>query len=209
MICIILLGPPGAGKGTQGQLIASQFSIPAISTGEIFRAHVASGTALGHSAKAFLDAGDLVPDALTCAMLAERLADPDTQNGFLLDGFPRSTVQAELLQDMLAEHGHRLYRVVELQVDEAKLVQRLSTRRVVVDGRSVQRDDDAPDTVRHRLEVYRRQTASLTSWYDALGLLSRVDADGDVDEVTARILALFGGELPVRPPVRVAEDRPR
>jgi adenylate kinase len=146
---------------------------------------------LGQSAKRFLDAGDLVPDAVTCAMLSERLAEPDTAAGFLLDGFPRTTAQAELLQDMLAERGHQLSRVIELQVHEAELVERLSTRRVIVDGRPLQRDDDAPDTVRHRLEVYRHQTAPLTAWYDALGVLSRVDASGDVDEITARILDSF------------------
>jgi adenylate kinase len=191
MVCILLLGPPGAGKGTQGRLIAARLSIPAISTGDIFRSHVTAGTSLGRSAKRFLDTGDLVPDAVTCAMLSERLTDPDTAGGFLLDGFPRTTAQAELLQDMLAERGQQLSRVIELQVHEAELVDRLSARRVVVDGASVQRDDDAPDTVRHRLEVYRRQTAPLTAWYDSLGVLSRVDASGDVDEITERILDEF------------------
>jgi adenylate kinase len=191
MICVLLLGPPGAGKGTQGQLIAGRLSIPAISTGDIFRSHVAAGTRLGLSAKGYLDAGDLVPDAITGAMLAERLAEPDTTAGFLLDGFPRTTAQAEQLQSMLADRGHDLTRVIELQLDEVQLVHRLSARRVVVDGRSVQRDDDAPDTVRHRLEVYRQQTAPLSAWYDVLGLLSRVDASGDVEEVTERILGCF------------------
>jgi adenylate kinase len=191
MVCVLLLGPPGAGKGTQGRLIAARLSIPAISTGDIFRAHVAAGTPLGQSAKRFLDTGDLVPDAITCAMLSERLTEPDTGAGFLLDGFPRTTEQAELLQDMLAERGHQLSRVIELQVHEAELTERLAARRVVVDGRPVQRDDDAPDTVRHRLEVYRRQTAPLTAYYESLGVLSRVDASGDVDEITARILDSF------------------
>jgi adenylate kinase len=191
MICVLMLGPPGAGKGTQSHLIASRLAVPAISTGDIFRSHVAAGTPLGQSAEQFLTAGDLVPDAVTSAMLAERLAQPDTASGFLLDGFPRTIVQAELLQVMLAERGQELTRVVELQVDEAALVERLSARRVMTDGQSVQRRDDSPDTVRHRLEVYRRQTAPLSDWYDSRGLLSRIDASGDVDEITLRILGLL------------------
>jgi adenylate kinase len=188
MVCVLLLGPPGAGKGTQGQLIAVRLSIPAISTGDIFRSHVAAGTPLGQSAKAYLEAGDLVPDTVTCAMLSERLNEPDAVAGFLLDGFPRTTAQAEQLQAIMAERGHELTRVIELHVEEAEVVERLASRRVVIDGRSVQRADDAADTVRHRLEVYRQQTAPLSAWYDSLGLLSRVDASGDVDEVTTRIL---------------------
>jgi len=198
MVCVLLLGPPGAGKGTQGQLIAGRLAIPAISTGDIFRSHVAAGTPLGQSASGFLDAGDLVPDAITCAMLSERLTEPDIQAGFLLDGFPRTMAQAELLQVMLAERGHELSRVIELHVDEAELVTRLSARRVVIDGRSVQREDDAPDTVRHRLEVYRRQTAPLSEWYDSLGLLSRIDASGDVADITERILGAFAPAGDVR-----------
>ena len=198
MVCVLLLGPPGAGKGTQGQLIAGRLAIPAISTGDIFRSHVAAGTPLGQSARGFLDAGDLVPDAITCAMLSERLTEPDIQAGFLLDGFPRTMAQAELLQVMLAERGHELSRVIELHVDEAELVTRLSARRVVIDGRSVQREDDAPDTVRHRLEVYRRQTAPLSEWYDSLGLLSRIDASGEVADITERILGAFAPAGDVR-----------
>ncbi|WP_299960524.1 adenylate kinase [uncultured Modestobacter sp.] len=191
MVCLLLLGPPGAGKGTQGQLVASRLSIPPISTGDTFRAHVAAGTPLGLSARGYLEAGDLVPDAVTCAMLSERLTEPDTAAGFLLDGFPRTTAQAEALQGILAERGHELTRVIELQVGAAELVERLSARRVVIDGQSLQRSDDTPDTIRHRLEVYQRETVPLSDWYGSLGLLSRVDASGDVDEVTARILDSF------------------
>jgi adenylate kinase len=192
MVCVVLLGPPGSGKGTQGQLVAGRLSIPAISTGDIFRSHVAAGTPLGRSAQVFIDGGDLVPDSITCAMVGERLDQADTTGGFLLDGFPRTKAQAELLQGMLAERGHELTRVIELRVDEAELVDRLSARRVFVDGQSVQRNDDAPETIRHRLEVYRQQTAPLSDWYEAAGLLSRIDASGDVDEITGRLLDSLG-----------------
>ncbi|MEU2347315.1 adenylate kinase [Modestobacter sp. NPDC049651] len=189
---VVLLGPPGAGKGTQAQVIAGRLGIPAISTGDIFRANVSGQTDLGRQAKVFMDAGDLVPDALTVAMVADRLAEPDAKAGFLLDGFPRTIAQAEQLRDNLAGAGQALDRVLELVVDEDELVRRLSSRRMLVEGEWVQRDDDRPETVRHRLEVYREQTAPLSGFYEGAGLLSRIDAIGEIDEVTRRALEALG-----------------
>jgi adenylate kinase len=189
---IVLLGPPGAGKGTQAQVIAGRFGVPAISTGDIFRANVSGQTALGQQAKTYMDAGDLVPDEITVAMVKDRLAEPDAKAGFLLDGFPRTIAQAEQLRESLADLGHRLDCVLELVVEEDELVRRLSSRRMVVDGQPVQRDDDKPETIRHRLEVYREQTAPVAGFYETEGLLSRIDAIGEVEEVTARALAACG-----------------
>ena len=161
---VVLLGPPGAGKGTQAQIIAERLGVPAISTGDIFRANVSGQTELGRKAKTYMDAGDLVPDEITVAMVKDRLA----------------------------ELGQELRRVLELVVDEEELVRRLSGRRMLVDGQMVQRDDDRPETVRHRLEVYREQTAPLSGFYESEGLLSRIDAIGEVEEVTARALRALG-----------------
>jgi adenylate kinase len=189
---VVLLGPPGAGKGTQAQIIAKELSVPAISTGDIFRANVSGQTDLGRQAKVYMDAGDLVPDEITVAMVSDRLAEPDAVNGFLLDGFPRTIAQAEQLQTKLDDLGSCLDRVLELVVDEEELVRRLSGRRMLVDGEWVQRGDDQPETVRHRLRVYREQTAPLSGFYDSIGLLSRIDAIGEIDEVTGRALAALG-----------------
>ncbi len=192
---IVLLGPPGAGKGTQAQVIAGRLGVPAISTGDIFRANVSGQTELGLKAKVYMDAGDLVPDEVTVAMVKGRLGEPDAEGGFLLDGFPRTIPQAEQLRSSLEDLGHGLDRVVELVVEEDELVRRLSGRRMLVDGEWVQREDDKPETVRRRLEVYREQTAPLSGFYDGEGLLSRIDAIGSVDEVTARVMTALG-----RPP---------
>ncbi len=189
---VVLLGPPGAGKGTQAQIIAGHLGAPAISTGDIFRANVSGKTELGQKAKTFMDAGDLVPDEITVAMVKDRLAEPDAKAGFLLDGFPRTIAQAEQLRASLAELGNGLDRVLELVVDEDELVRRLSSRRMLVDGEWVQRSDDEPETVRHRLQVYREQTAPLSGFYDGEGLLARIDAMGSVEEVTARALEALG-----------------
>ena len=189
---VVLLGPPGAGKGTQAQIIAGELGVPAISTGDIFRANVSGHTELGRKAKAYMDAGDLVPDEITVAMVRGRLDEPDAKAGFLLDGFPRTVEQAERLRDSLAEQGHGLDRVLELVVDEEELVRRLSGRRMLVDGKMVQREDDKPETVRHRLEVHREQTAPLSGWYDEQGLLTRIDAIGAIEEVTERALKALG-----------------
>jgi adenylate kinase len=191
---VVLLGPPGAGKGTQAQIIAGRMSVPAISTGDIFRANVSGQTELGQQAKAYMDAGDLVPDEITVAMVSDRLAEPDAKAGFLLDGFPRTIAQAEQLRDSLAEMGHALDCCLELVVDEDELVRRLSGRRMLVDGVWVQREDDKPETVRHRLEVYREQTAPLSGFYERAGLLARIDAIGEIDEVTRRALEALGAD---------------
>ena len=189
---VVLLGPPGAGKGTQAQIIADRLGVPAISTGDIFRANVSGKTELGLQAKGYMDAGDLVPDEITVAMVKDRLAEPDAKGGFLLDGFPRTIAQAEQLRDSLRELGHNLDCVLEMVVEEEELVRRLSGRRVLVDGEWVQRDDDQPETVRHRLHVYREQTAPLSGFYDGEGLLSQIDAIGTIEEVTARVMTALG-----------------
>jgi adenylate kinase len=196
---VVLLGPPGAGKGTQAQIIAGRLGVPAISTGDIFRANVSGRTELGLQAKSYMDAGDLVPDEITVAMVKDRLAETDAKGGFLLDGFPRTIAQAEQLRDSLRELGNTLDCVLEMVVEEDELVRRLSGRRVLVDGEWIQRDDDKPETVRHRLQVYREQTAPLSGWYDTEGLLTRIDAIGAVEEVTERAmdaLAACGGTRP-------------
>ncbi|GLZ12298.1 adenylate kinase [Actinomadura sp. NBRC 104425] len=207
---IVLVGPPGAGKGTQAQFIASHLSIPKISTGDIFRANVSSGTELGRKAKAYMDRGDLVPDEITIAMVRDRLAQDDARDGFLLDGFPRNVPQAETLKKILAEWDARLDIVLELVVDEDEVVRRLSGRRTCsrcgriwhVDfddkqddicddcgGELFQRDDDREEVVRHRLEVYQQQTAPLVQFYADEGILVGIDATGPIEEVTNRALA--------------------
>ncbi|MQA95485.1 MAG: adenylate kinase [Streptosporangiales bacterium] len=207
---VVLVGPPGAGKGTQAQFIASHLSIPKISTGDIFRANVSGGSELGRKAKGYMDRGDLVPDEVTIAMVRDRLSEDDARDGFLLDGFPRNVPQAETLKKMLAEWDARLDVVLELVVDEEEVVRRLSGRRtcdtcgriwhVVFDdkrddvcddcgGRLYQRDDDREEVVRHRLEVYQEQTAPLVSFYAEEGILVGIDATGPVEEVTERALA--------------------
>jgi adenylate kinase len=210
---IVLVGPPGAGKGTQAQFIASHLSIPKISTGDIFRANVSQATPLGMEAKKYMDAGELVPDEVTIAMVKDRLADDDAQDGFLLDGFPRNVRQAEMLDEMLDGLAASLAVVLELVVDDDEVVRRLSGRRTcrscahvwhqdfdppskpgVCDdcgGDLFQRDDDREETIRHRLEVYAEQTAPLVGFYADKGVLVGIDATGPVDDVTDRaILAL-------------------
>jgi adenylate kinase len=189
---VVLLGPPGAGKGTQAQIIAERLGVPAISTGDIFRANVSGKTELGQRAKIYMDAGNLVPDEITVAMVKDRLAETDAKGGFLLDGFPRTIAQAEQLRESLADLGQALDGVLELVVDEEELVRRLSGRRMLVDGEMIQRDDDRPETVRHRLHVYREQTAPLSGFYESEGLLSRIDAIGEIEEVTDRAMQALG-----------------
>jgi adenylate kinase len=189
---IVLLGPPGSGKGTQAAILAETLGVPPVSTGDLFRAHVAAGTELGRKAAAFAASGDLVPDDVTVSMVVERLDRPDCIRGYLLDGFPRTIGQAEQLGAELAGRGEHLDAVLDLEVDDGELVRRMSERRVLVDGAWVVRDDDRPETVRHRLEVYRELTAPLVGHYAAEGLLRRIDADGDVEVVAARVVAALG-----------------
>jgi adenylate kinase len=207
---LVLVGPPGAGKGTQAQFIASHFAVPKISTGDIFRTNVSDGTDLGLEARKYMDAGDLVPDEVTIGMVKERLSHDDTSEGFLLDGFPRTVQQAVVLDDMLAAHTVGLDVVLELVVDDEEVVRRLSGRRTcrrcghvwhldfdppategVCDrcgGELFQRDDDSELTIRHRLEVYADQTSPLIGYYGDRGLLSGVDATGPVEDVTERAI---------------------
>jgi len=173
---LILVGPPGAGKGTQAERLAELFDVPHISTGALFRENLAERTALGVEAKRYMDAGELVPDSVTVAMVRQRLAEDDAVKGFLLDGFPRTSSQADSLEEILAGRGEALDGVVELQVDEDELVQRLLSR-----GRS----DDTDDVIRRRLQVYRDETAPLIEYYR--NKLVTVDAVGQVEEVTDRV----------------------
>lgn len=181
---LLLIGPPGAGKGTQAVRLAAHYGVPAISTGDIFRSNVKNETELGKQAKAYMDAGDNVPDSLTNALIRDRLAEPDASEGFLLDGYPRTTDQVRELDDYLSSHGQSLDVVIELVADPDVVVERLR-RRAVEQGRA----DDDESVVRHRLEVYREQTEPLVHVYRDRGLLSAVDALGSVDEVTDRITA--------------------
>jgi len=207
---LVLVGPPGAGKGTQAQFIASHFAVPKISTGDIFRTNVSDGTDLGLEARKYMDAGDLVPDEVTIGMVKERLSHDDTSEGFLLDGFPRTVQQAVVLDDMLAGRDVGLDVVLELVVDDEEVVRRLSGRRTcrrcghvwhldfdppatdgICDrcgGELFQRDDDSELTIRHRLEVYADQTSPLIGYYGDRGLLSGVDATGPVEDVTERAI---------------------
>src|SRR3954451_19417750 len=193
---IVLVGPPGSGKGTQAAILAERLGIPAVSSGELFRAHVGSGTELGRQGAGLAAAGDLVPDDITMAIVAERLSRPDCRGGYLLDGFPRTIGQAEHLRAELAARSTALDAVLELAVDDEELIRRMSTRRVLVDGSWVVREDDAPETVRHRLAVYRELTAPLVDFYAAEGLLVRIDAGGEVAAVAARALAALGRPSP-------------
>jgi adenylate kinase len=180
---VILMGPPGSGKGTQAEVLAGRLGVPAISTGEIFRASVAGETELGRKAKQYLDAGEYVPDQLTNAMVRERLAEDDTRSGFLLDGYPRTLDQVAVLDELLAAQDRRLDAVVELEVDPEELVHRL-LRRAELEHRS----DDTEEIVRRRLQVYTEQTLPLIEVYAERGLVIPVDGAGEMDEVSQRIL---------------------
>ena len=208
---LVLVGPPGAGKGTQAQFISAHLGVPKISTGDIFRANVSQGTELGMQAKKFMDAGDLVPDEITIGMVRDRLGEDDARSGFLLDGFPRNVPQARILDEILTEGGTPLDVVLELVVDDDEVVRRLSGRRTcrncghiwhidfdppssegvcdICGGELFQRDDDMPETVRHRLEVYYEQTSPLVGYYAEAGILVGIDAMGPVDDVTDRAIA--------------------
>jgi adenylate kinase len=215
---LVLVGPPGAGKGTQAEFIAAHLSVPKISTGDIFRANVSQGTPLGVEARRYMDAGQLVPDEVTINMVRERLAEPDAAEGFLLDGFPRTVPQASALDKLLADFGNALELVLELVVDEDEVVRRIGGRRQcrgcqkiwhiefdapthegVCDrcgGELYQRDDDKVEVIEERLRVYRRDTAPLIDYYGAQGKLVGIDATGPVEDVTVRAidaLRSYGG----------------
>ncbi|ADL49012.1 MULTISPECIES: adenylate kinase [Micromonospora] len=215
---LVLVGPPGAGKGTQAEFVAAHLSVPKISTGDIFRANVSQGTPLGVEAKRYMDAGKLVPDEVTINMVRDRLAEPDASEGFLLDGFPRTTPQAAALDKLLADLGTALDLVLELVVDDDEVIRRLSGRRtcrgcgkiwhVEFDSPSregvcdrcgaelFQRDDDKPETIAARLREYAEKTAPLVDYYGAQGKLVGIDATGPVEDVTVRAidaLRSYGG----------------
>lgn len=185
---LLIMGPPGAGKGTQATVIAERLSIPAISTGEIFRASVAKGTRLGLQAQGFMDAGEYVPDTLTNEMVRERLAEDDARGGFLLDGYPRTLAQVEVLDGILAQRHTKLDRVLQLSVPVEEVVSRL-LRRAAVEGRT----DDTEDVIRRRLEIYAEQTAPLLELYASRGVLVQVAGDGPVEEVTERAVTALDG----------------
>jgi adenylate kinase len=215
---LVLVGPPGAGKGTQAEFIASTLSVPKISTGDIFRANVSQRTPLGLEAKRYMDSGGLVPDEVTINMVRDRLGEPDAADGFLLDGFPRTVPQAVALDKLLADAGTALDLVLELVVEADEVIRRLSGRRnchgcnkiwhVEFDpptkegvcdrcgGQLYQRDDDKPETISERLRVYERDTSPLIDYYGAQNKLVGIDATGPVEDVTERAidaLRSYGG----------------
>ncbi|MEH6819180.1 adenylate kinase [Dietzia psychralcaliphila] len=175
---LVLLGPPGAGKGTQAALLSEKLGVPHISTGDLFRANISQGTDLGKEAKSYIDAGNLVPADVTNRMVEARISEPDATEGFLLDGYPRSVEQADALKVMLADAGHSLDAVIEFKVDEDTVVGRMLARG---------REDDTEDVIRNRMAVYRSETAPLLEYYG--GEVTTVDAVGEVDEINARALS--------------------
>jgi len=201
---LVLVGPPGAGKGTQAAFLASHFSIPHISTGDIFRANLKAGTELGNQAKGFMDRGELVPDSVTNEMVKDRLTHDDVANGFLLDGFPRNVAQAEVLRAILAEKKTPLHAVLEFSLADEEIIARLSSRRTCRDcgapsvgvdkcpscgGVVYQREDDKAEVITRRLEVYAEQTAPIISFYRNEGLLISVSAVGNVEDITASAIS--------------------
>jgi adenylate kinase len=186
---LVLVGPPGAGKGTQAQFLAEHYSIPHISTGDIFRANLKAGTPLGLEAQKFMDAGELVPDSVTNEMVKDRLTHADTANGFLLDGFPRNVAQAQVLSAVLDQSKTPLDAVLELQIDDSEIISRLDNRRSVES-----RADDAAEVIVHRLKVYHEQTAPIIGYYSTEGSLITISATGAVDEVTKRAITALGNK---------------
>jgi len=179
---LLLLGPPGAGKGTQAERLVKILGVPQISTGDMLRAAVRAGSAVGREAQAYMERGDLVPDAVVIGVAEERLRQPDARNGFILDGFPRTAAQAEALDRMLEPLGVRLERCVALRVDEDTLVERL-LQRAAIEGRA----DDNEETIRQRMRVYRESTQPLVDYYRRRGALAEVDGEGTIETVSKRI----------------------
>jgi adenylate kinase len=177
LVRLLLVGPPGAGKGTQATVLSERLGVPHISTGDLFRANIGNSTPLGQKAKSYLDAGELVPDEITNEMVRNRLADPDVAQGFVLDGFPRTRAQAEVLSDILAEHGTELTAVLQFEVPDEELVRRMLAR-----GRS----DDTEDVIRRRLAIYASETKPLLEYYD--DKVISVDAFGSIEDITSRAL---------------------
>lgn len=211
---IIMLGAPGAGKGTQAKKIAAKYGIPHISTGDIFRANIKEGTELGTKAKAYMDKGELVPDELTCDLVVDRISKPDAAVGYVLDGFPRTIPQAEALTRALNERGEKIDFAVNVEVPDENIVRRMGGRRAclkcgatyhveynapkvenvcdVCQGELVLRDDDKPETVQKRLSVYHAQTQPLIDYYQAEGVLAEVDGTQDIDVVFQDITKILG-----------------
>ena len=210
---LILVGPPGAGKGTQAVALAAHYKIPHISTGDIFRANLKNGTDLGKKAQSFMDRGELVPDSVTNEMVKDRLGNSDVINGFLLDGFPRNTNQAEVLDAILIEKKMPLDAALELSIDNSEIVKRLSGRRTCrncsatfhkdfekpkvdgvcdkCNGELYQREDDKEEVITRRLEIYAQQTEPIISYYKNAGILKNMSAIGDVSEITQKVIALL------------------
>ncbi|MEA1832839.1 adenylate kinase [Methylobacterium durans] len=189
---IILLGPPGAGKGTQSERIVERFGIPQLSTGDMLRAAVAAGTPVGLEAKAVMESGGLVPDAVVVGIVADRIEEPDAKRGFILDGFPRTVEQAKALDAMLAEKGLALSSVVELKVDEDALVGRIARRAEETAAKGLPvRKDDTPEVFKTRFDAYRRQTAPLSEHYARTGMLETLDGMKPIDAVTQDLFGLL------------------
>ena len=210
---LILVGPPGAGKGTQAVALAAHYKIPHISTGDIFRANLKNGTELGKQAQSFMDRGELVPDSVTNEMVKDRLGNSDLANGFLLDGFPRNTNQAEVLDVILKDKKMPLDAALELSIDNSEIIRRLSGRRTCrncsatfhmdfekpkvdgvcdkCNGELYQREDDKEEVITRRLEIYAQQTEPIISYYKKAGILKKMSAVGDVSEITQKVIALL------------------
>ena len=211
---IIMLGAPGAGKGTQAKMIAEKYGVPHISTGDIFRANIKNNTELGQKAKAYMDKGELVPDELTLDLIMDRFKQPDCENGYVLDGFPRTIPQAEVLDKALTELGDKIDYAINVEVPDENIVNRMSGRRACVDcgatyhiayaptskegicdkcgGGLILRDDDKPETVLKRLGVYHEQTQPLIDYYTEAGILKEVDGTIDINDVFAEIVKILG-----------------